>query len=186
MHDLSACCQLRVFTARLVRFYIRSREREAASRAVRARAARRWATRRAVERTGEPMEDSLGKLQTGGQHFGGMTYTRQIPSFIARMNAGNSDEGIKGALARRQGREEREEREDTEEERPVVVEATDAMISKERKVQAAESRKAAASKLFKPDDTASRFSESAYSRHAEWEEQHVDRAEEGCCELWIG
>ena len=89
------------------------------------------------------MEDSLGKLQKGGQHFGGMTYTRQIPSFIARMNAGNSDEGIKGALARRQGREEREEREDTEEERPVVVEATDAMISKERKVQAAESRKAA-------------------------------------------
>ena len=117
------------------------------------------------------MEDSLGKLQKGGQHFGGMTYTRQIPSFIARMNAGNSDEGIKGALARRHGREEREEREDTEEERPVVVEATDAMISKERKVQAAESRKAAASKLFKPDDTASRFSESAYSRHAEWEEE---------------
>ena len=49
------------------------------------------------------MEDSLGKLQKGGKHFGGMTYTRQVPSFIARMNAGSSnDEGIKGALARRQ------------------------------------------------------------------------------------
>ena len=45
------------------------------------------------------------------------------------------------------------------------------MISKERKVEVAASRKEAASKLFKPDDTASRFSDSAHSRHTEWEEQ---------------
>ena len=77
--------------------------------------------------------DSLGKLQKGGKHFGGMTYTRQIPSFIAKMNGGKSDdEGIKGALERREGQEERDEREDTEEERPVMVESTDAMISKVR------------------------------------------------------
>eukprot|EP00964_Phaeocystis_antarctica_P116900 scaffold80755_cov61-Phaeocystis_antarctica.AAC.4 len=132
--------------------------------------------------------DSLGKLQKGGKHFGGMTYTRQIPSFIAKMNGGklslhvrpgasvlyvratrtsllravrtrgagqlapgagttvrtsyayqprpcrgkSDDEGIKGALERREGQEERDEREDTEEERPVMVESTDAMISKVR------------------------------------------------------
>jgi hypothetical protein len=127
---------------------------------------------RTASRAPAVMEDSLGKIQKGGKHFGGMTYTRQIPSFIAKMNGGKSnDEGIKGALERRQGQGEREEREDTEEERPVMVESTDAMISKERKVEAAESRKAAASKLFKPDDTAARFSDSAHSRHAEWEEQ---------------
>ena len=115
--------------------------------------------------------DSLGKLQKGGAHFGGMTYTRQIPSFLAKMGQKGDDGGIKGALDRREGREERDEREDTEEERPVMVDSTDAMLSKERKVEAAASRKEAASRLFKPDDTASRFSDSAHSRHKEWEEQ---------------
>ena len=115
--------------------------------------------------------DSLGKLQKGGAHFGGMTYTRQIPSFLAKMGQGGDDGGIKGELERREGREERDEREDTEEERPVMVESTDAMISKEQKKEAAASRTEAAARLFKPDDTASRFSDSAHSRHKEWEEQ---------------
>ena len=69
----------------------------------------RAATRIAIERTDAPMEGSL-KLQKGGQHFGGMTYTRQIPSFIARMNAGNSDEGIKGSWRAAGTRGERGER----------------------------------------------------------------------------
>ena len=109
--------------------------------------------------------------------IGGLTYTRQIPAFLQKLQERADDEGIKGALKRREGQEEPDERSDTEEERPVVVETSEAMTAKERKHSSGGSR-AERSGLFKGDDTASKFSDSAHARHMEWEEQRLKRTAE--------
>ena len=113
-------------------------------------------------------------MTKGGAHFGGLTYTRQVPAFLQKMQEQDQD-GIAGALKKREGQEEREERSDNEEERPQVVDATEAMTAKERKQHGSDSRAAAATGLFKGDDTASKFSDSAHARHQAWEEQRHKR-----------
>ena len=115
-----------------------------------------------------------GSMTKGGAHFGGLTYTRQVPAFLQKMQEQDQD-GIAGALKKREGQEEREERSDNEEERPQVVDATEAMTAKERKQHGSDSRAAAATGLFKGDDTASKFSDSAHARHQAWEEQRHKR-----------
>ena len=54
-------------------------------------------------------------MTKGGAHFGGLTYTRQVPAFLQKMQEQDQD-GIAGALKKREGQEEREERSDNEEE----------------------------------------------------------------------
>ena len=53
-------------------------------------------------------------MTKGGAHFGGLTYTRQVPAFLQKMQEQDQD-GIAGALKKREGQEEREERSDNEE-----------------------------------------------------------------------
>lgn len=91
----------------------------------------------------------------GGKGVGGMTYTRQMPNFLQKMMQQDTT-GIDGAIRRADAQPEKEEREDREDERPVVVDESEARLGKERR---------GGTLRFKGESsTAAKFKESAYER----------------------
>ena len=103
--------------------------------------------------------------------IGGMTYTRQVPNFLAKMQQAAMPDGIEGALKRRaleRGDEEPEDRSEDEEERPVVVGEADALTSKQRRQDAAgaarEEARGGTLKFKRAESTAGRFEDSAAKR----------------------
>ena len=67
----------------------------------------------------------------GRKGGGGVTFTKDMPNFLARYSGAQHEEGGIAAAIRRHDDDERA-REDDETERPVVVEALDALPSKAR------------------------------------------------------
>lgn len=117
----------------------------------------------------------------------GFAYTKDavMPNFMQLMAGGGPApklDGIEGALQRRQGREE-EDREDREEEAPVVIDAGEALTSKERRrleTSKPGSNKNGGSLRFKEGDTsaAAKFTESAHERVMAEDKRRADAAEE--------
>eukprot|EP00308_Calcidiscus_leptoporus_P023647 CAMPEP_0119376514 /NCGR_PEP_ID=MMETSP1334-20130426/40118_1 /TAXON_ID=127549 /ORGANISM="Calcidiscus leptoporus, Strain RCC1130" /LENGTH=163 /DNA_ID=CAMNT_0007395081 /DNA_START=27 /DNA_END=518 /DNA_ORIENTATION=+ len=107
--------------------------------------------------------------------LGSITYTKQVPNFLATFGGGGgaSDEGIAGALRRH--KDEAEDRSDAEDEKPQVVEAEDAMATRDR----SRGPTGQASSLFKSQGLAGdRFADSAYKRvreHAREQQQKQHR-----------
>ena len=103
--------------------------------------------------------------------MGGMTFTRQIPDFLAKMQQGDSS-GIEGALRKRRERlggddDDLPDRPEAEDEAPLMVDAADALTAKERrKLEAPAARVTVrgGSLTFKGDGSsaADRFRASAY------------------------
>ena len=92
----------------------------------------------------------------GGGKMGGISFTKQMPNFLQQFGTQPDADGIEGALERHKDRDA-EDREDREDEAPLVVEALDALSSRERK-KATGSRGAA---LFKGGRAADKFQASA-------------------------
>ena len=102
-----------------------------------------------------------------GKLGNGMTFTKATPNFLAKMANAVADDagGIEGALRRRAERAENSDREDGEDEAPIVVDAAEALTSKERrKLEAAPGSSKGGSLRFKGEDksAASKFKESAH------------------------
>ena len=122
---------------------------------------------------------AIASMSKGGPNkkVGGMTFTKQVPNFLRVM--GQQDEsGIDGAV-RRHAERENVEREDRDDEAPIVVDASLALTSKERKKL--EDRGVASSSgslRFKGDDNSasSRFQESAFDVAARAEQEEAERA----------
>ena len=76
---------------------------------------------------------------------GGITFTKDVPNFLAKYSGAGQDEGGIAAAIRRYEDDERT-REDDETERPVVVDAIDALPSKAR--QKAEARQEKEARQF--------------------------------------
>ena len=76
--------------------------------------------------------------------MGGMTFTRNIPSFLKSMTAAADDDGIEGAIKRhreRHGDDEPSDRSEAEDEKPVIVEEGEGMTKKQkRRLEAHEGR----------------------------------------------
>ena len=101
-----------------------------------------------------------------------MTFTRAVPNFLSQMQRSGEQVdvgGIEGALARdaakKRARADENDREDGDDEAPVVVDATEALSSKERK-KLEQKNGGSGSLKFKGDDTsaAAKFQESAHAR----------------------
>ena len=115
----------------------------------------------------------------GGKGKGGMTFTRQIPNFLQKMQENAHEDGIAGALKRHRekgGDEERSDRSDDEEERPLVVDAEDAMTSKQRRKNEVVDERAGRGSLVFKNSAKDRFTESAARRVQEAEEAAAAQA----------
>ena len=109
----------------------------------------------------------------GGKGKGGMTFTRQIPNFLKKMQETSQEDGIAGALKRHRekgGDDERSDRSEDEDERPLVVDAEDAMTSKQRRKGEAVDERAGRGSLHFKNSAKDRFNESAARRVQEAEE----------------
>mmetsp|Transcript_23956 Transcript_23956/g.50842 ORF Transcript_23956/g.50842 Transcript_23956/m.50842 type:complete len:161 (-) Transcript_23956:178-660(-) len=111
---------------------------------------------------------------------GGMTFVRQVPDFVKKMQRGAPEEGIAGALKRHRERPEPEERSDTEEERPQVVEGSEAMTSKQRRKEEAlvEKLERRGGSLTFANSAKDRFKDSAARRGQEAEAKAAEAKEE--------
>ena len=109
-----------------------------------------------------------------GKGKGGMTFTRQIPDFLRKMQENSQEDGIAGALKRHReqnGDSDPEDKSDAEDERPQVVDHADALTSKQRRKDDAAADKVArqgGSLSFK-NSAGDRFQESAASKVREAE-----------------
>ena len=114
----------------------------------------------------------------GGGKMGGISFTKHMPNFLQQFGTQPDADGIEGALERHKDRDA-EDREDREDEAPLVVEALDALSSRERK-KATGSRGAA---LFKGGRAADKFQASA---HRAVEEASINGSKKEASDVTIG
>ena len=108
--------------------------------------------------------------------LGHLTFTRQMPNFLSQYSSRAEEEGIEGALRSYQEKHgadsDAEDRDDREDEAPVVVDALDAVSSRER------NRKSTS--LFKGGTSAKdKFAESAHQRVLEEEKRKEEESARG-------